>query len=277
MRMICARPAAQLSPAVWKSFARIVCQPATNVNRMTISVKVAKSATTVLRTASSAGNAIGVWIAGRMITVRNVTAVHMNTTIPAKCAKIAPKKTTESAKAAAAAAFAATGSRAIFAPTAALAPKNMTDAARTGITATSAGSGFVKTVISVTTKATYFALIAEITAARAKISATNVRNARNAAAEPAKNTAVTTIYAWKAATGTIILTAANPAKTALKKMRCVMTAAFAQSAALTKVRGMAATTAYALKARSGTRIPTAAATAATVLRIMSFALTAATV
>lgn len=277
MRMICARPAAQLSPAVWKLFARIVCQPATNVNRMTISVKVAKSATTVLRTASSAGNAIGVWIAGRMITVRNVTAVHMNTTIPAKCAKIAPKKTTESANAAAAAAFAATGSRAIFAPTAALAPKNMTDAARTGITATSAGSGFVKTVISVATKATYFALIAEITAARAKISATNVRNARNAAAEPAKKTAATTIYAWKAVTGTIILTAANPAKTALKKMRCVMTAAFAQSAALTKVRGMAATTAYALKARSGTRIPTAAATAATVLRIMSFALTAATV
>ena len=79
----------------------------------------------------------------------------MNTTIPANCAKIAPKKTTESAKTAAAAAFAETGSRAIFAPTATLAPKNTTDAARTRITAIFAGSGFVKTVISVTTKATY--------------------------------------------------------------------------------------------------------------------------
>ena len=275
--MICARPAAQLSAAVWKSFARIVCQPATNVNRMTISVKVAKSATTVLRTASSAGNAIGVGIAGRMITVRNVTAVHMNTTIPAKCAKIAPKKTTESANAAAAAAFAATGSRAIFAPTAALAPKNMTDAARTGITATSAGSGFVKTVISVTTKATYFALIAEITAARAKISATNVRNARNAAAEPAKKTAVTTIYAWKAATGTIILTAANPAKTALKKMNCATIAVFVRNAVLTKAKVRAANMVYVRKAQTGMRRVTAAAAAANALKKTNFAPNAATV
>ena len=130
-----------------------------------------------------------------MTTVRNVTAAHMNTTAPANCAIIALKKTTDSAQTAAAAVFAATGSRAMFAPTATLVPKNTTDAVRTGITAIFAGSGFVKTVISATTKATYCVRIAEITAARANFSARNVKNARNAAATPAKKTAATTVYA----------------------------------------------------------------------------------
>ena len=107
---------------------------------------------------------------------------------------------------------------------------------RKGSTVIFAGSGFVKTVISATTKATYCVRIAEIAAARAKIFATNVKNARNAAAEPAKKTAATTIYAWKAVTGMILLTAVNPAKTALKKMNCATTAAFAQIAVLTKAR-----------------------------------------
>lgn len=151
----------------------------------------------------------------------------MNTTIPAKCARNAPKKTTESAETAAVAAFAKTGSRAIFAPTATLAPKNMTDAVRMGSTAIFAGSGFVKTVISATMKATHCVRIAETTAARAKFSATTVKNVRNAAAEPARKTAAITIYAWKAVTGMILLTAVNPAKTALKKMNCAATAAFA--------------------------------------------------
>lgn len=211
-----------------------------------------------------------------MNTVRNVTAAHMITTVTANCVTVAPKKMTESAKTAAAAVFAATGSRAIFAPTATLAPKNTTDAVRTGITAIFAGSGFVKTVISATTKATYCVWIAEITAARAKISAMNVINVRNAAAEPAKKTAATTIYAWKAVTGTIILTAANPVKTALKKMRCVMTAAFAQSAALTEVRGMAVSTVYARKAQNGMRRATDAAAVANALKKTNSAPTAAT-
>ena len=90
--MICARPAVQLLPAVWKSFARDVCPPATNVNPTTNSASTAKGASTVFRTASSAWNAAGVRTAGRMHTVRNVTAAHMNTTIPANCAIIAPKK-----------------------------------------------------------------------------------------------------------------------------------------------------------------------------------------
>ena len=171
-----------------------------------------------------------------MNTVRNVTAAHMNTTVPANCAIIAPKKKTESAQAAEAAVFAATGSRAIFVPTATLAPKNTTDSVRKGSTVIFAGSGFVKTVISATTKATYCVRIAEFAAARAKIFATNVKNARNAAAEPAKKTAATTIYAWKAVTGMMLLTAVNPAKAALKKMNCATAAAFAQIAALMKAR-----------------------------------------
>ncbi len=44
--------------------------------------------------------------------------------------------------------------------------------------------------------------------------------------------AATTIYAWKAVTGMMLLTAVNPAKAALKKMNCAATAAFAQIAAL---------------------------------------------
>ena len=171
-----------------------------------------------------------------MNTVRNVTAANMNTTVPVNCAIIAPKKKTDSAQAAEAAVFAATGSRAIFVPTAALAPKNTTASVRKGSTAIFAGSGFVKTVISATSKATYCVRIAEFAAARAKIFATNVKNARNAAAEPAKKTAATTIYAWKAVTGMMLLTAVSPAETALKKMNCAKTAVFARSAALMKVR-----------------------------------------
>lgn len=170
-----------------------------------------------------------------MNTVRNVTAAHMNTTVPANCAKIALKKTTESAQAAEAAVFAATGSRTIFVPSATLAPKNTTASVRKGSTVIFVGSGFVKTVISAATKATHCVRIAEIAAAPAKIFATNVKNARNAAAEPAKKTAATTIYAWKAVTGMMLLTAVNPAKAALKKMNCATTAAFAQIAALMKV------------------------------------------
>ena len=94
----------------------------------------------------------------------------------------------------------------------------------------------MKTVISATTKATYCVRIAESAAAPAKIFATNVKNARNAAAEPAKKTAATTIYAWKAVTGMILLTAVNPAKTALRKMSCAMTAVFVRIAALMKAR-----------------------------------------
>ena len=116
---------------------------------------------------------------------------------------------------------------------------------RKGSTVIFAGSGFVKTVISAATTATYCVRIAEIAAARAKIFATNVKNARNAAAEPAKKTAATTIYAWKAVTGMMLLTAASPAKTALRKMSYATTAVFARSAALMKVRRMAANMAYA--------------------------------
>ena len=154
----------------------------------------------------------------------------------ANCAIIASKKTTESAEAAEAAVFAATGSRAIFVPTAALAPKNTTASVRKGSTAIFAGSGFVKTVITAATTATHCVRIAEFAAAPAKIFATNVKNARNAAAEPAKKAAATTIYAWKAVTGMILLTAVNPAEAALKKMNCATTAAFARIVVLTKAR-----------------------------------------
>ena len=211
-----------------------------------------------------------------MNTVRNVTAANMNTTVPANCAIIAPKKKTDSAKAAEAAVFAATGSRALFVPSAALAPKNTTASVRKGSTAIFAGSGFVKTVISAASKATYCVRIAEFAAARAKIFATNVKNVRNVAATPAKKTAATTVYAWKALNGTIILTAVSPAEIALRKMRCAATAVFAQSAALMKVRRMAANTAYAWKTQTGMRRVTAAATAAIALKKTNSAPTADT-
>ncbi len=200
-----------------------------------------------------------------MHTVRNVTAANMNTTMTANCAIIAPKKTTESAVAAEAAVFAETGSRAIFVPTAALAPKNTTASVRKGSTAIFAGSGFVKTVITAATTATYCVRIAEFAAAPAKIFATNVKNARNAAAEPAKKTAASTVYAWKAVTGMMLLTAVNPVEAALKKMNCATAAALARSAALMKVWRMAVTTAYAWKVQNGMRRITAAAAAANAL------------
>ena len=64
----------------------------------------------------------------------------------------------------------------------------------------------------------------------------------------------------------MLLTAVNPAKAALKKMKCVTTAVFAQIVVLTKAEARAVTTAYAWKALTGTLRSTAAAAAANALK-----------
>ena len=64
----------------------------------------------------------------------------------------------------------------------------------------------------------------------------------------------------------IILTAASPAKIALKKMNYATTAVFARIVVLTKAEARAVTTAYAWKALTGTLRATAAAAAANALK-----------
>ena len=64
----------------------------------------------------------------------------------------------------------------------------------------------------------------------------------------------------------MLLTAVNPAKAALKKMKCATTAVFARIVVLTKAEARAVTTAYAWKALTGTLRVTAAAAAANALK-----------
>ena len=75
----------------------------------------------------------------------------------------------------------------------------------------------------------------------------------------------------------IILTAASPAKIALKKMNYATTAVFARIVVLTKAEARAASTVYVRKALTGTLRVTAAAAAANALKKTNSAPNAATV
>lgn len=75
----------------------------------------------------------------------------------------------------------------------------------------------------------------------------------------------------------IILTAASPAKIALKKMKCATTAVFARIVVLTKAEARAASTVYVRKALTGTLRVTDAAAAANALKKTNSAPNAATV